>query len=58
MSQETTRGGWALGRLGVPEVGLGGEGGTEEDVWGKEPGAPHEVTGQKRSYESSGSPGR
>ena len=38
MSRGTTGGGWALGRLGLPEVGLGGTGGTEEKGVGRRTG--------------------
>ena len=53
-----TAGGGALGQLGLPEVGLEGGGGTEEEGGDEVQGVPHDVTGQKRSYEGPGSLGR
>ena len=54
-----TAGGGALGRLGLPDVGLeGGGGGPKREVWGEVQGVPHDVTGRKRSNKDPGSPGR
>ena len=50
MSRETARVGGALGRLGQPEVGLEGGGGTEEEGVGRRTEVPHDMTGQKQSY--------
>ena len=58
MSRGTTGGGRALGRLGLPEVRLGGTGELKRRVWDEGQGVPHDVTGQKRSYGGPGSSGR